>query len=92
MNYSDFRTEVFAKIIAFVEDRDCNSYEIMGYKYGAQRLILNYRDCVEVVEFELIKDDIVQTRFFTTDFTDEEYFANIKSFDERMSFHKPEIK
>lgn len=68
-----FRADVFKQIFNIIENCNCLSYKIMGYKYLDIKLILRFDDCYQVYLFENIEDEPIRiTKFFTKDHNNEE--------------------
>lgn len=90
MNHSEFIREVFTRAGVIVDENNCITYELLGYKYLTQRLILHFHDCKRVIDFELCDGDIKSTSFFTEDHTSESRHQSMVDFDNRFSVDKPD--
>lgn len=65
------------------------NYTITGYKFTETRLVLHFRDCNQVFDFEEIGDEIIETRFYTKDWVGDEWEENNLQF---RALHKKETK
>jgi hypothetical protein len=89
-NYNEFTKEVFKQSLAIVENRNCSTYKLLGYKYLDVRLILNFHDCNEVYDFTFNRGVMEVESFFTKDTTHEEMMVGIGQFQDEMSRDIPE--
>jgi hypothetical protein len=90
-NYNEFTKEVFKQSLAIVENRNCSTYKLLGYKYLDVRLILNFHDCNEVYDFTFNGGVMEVESFYTKDIIEhEERLAAIITFEAEMSRDIPE--
>lgn len=90
MEYTQFRNEVFLEITDIINKSNCSTFKIMGYKYLDIKLILNYSDCTEVINFKLINDKKEVSSFYTKDFVGEEELNEVRKFVSQWSEYLPE--
>ena len=101
ITWEQFRTMVFSRIAKIVEDSNCSTYTIMGYKYLDVKLVLQYRDCdrVYVFQYNPIDEDhtntdyskqFSETSYYTNDQSWEEYMEKVHSFDANYKKAQPE--
>ena len=92
-NYNEFTREVFKQSLAIIENRNCSTYKLLGYKYLDVRLILNFHDCNEVYDFTFNREVMEVESFFTKDIIDhEERLAAMLEFRDEMERDLPENK
>ena len=92
-NYTEFTREVFKQSLAIIENRNCSTYKLLGYKYLDVRLILNFHDCNEVYDFTFNREVMEVESFFTKDIIDhEERLAAMLEFRDEMERDLPENK
>jgi hypothetical protein len=89
-NYNEFTKEVFKQSLAIVENRNCSTYKLLGFKYLDVRLILNFHDCNEVYDFTFNGGVMEVESFFTKDTTHEEMMVGMQQFQDEMSRDIPE--
>jgi hypothetical protein len=90
-NYNEFTKEVFKQSLAIVENRNCSTYKLLGYKYLDVRLILNFHDCNEVYDFTFNGGVMEVESFYTKDIIEhEERLAAMLKFKAEMSRDIPE--
>lgn len=97
-NFTEFRAYVFGQMTRIIDDRNCSTYRIMGYKYLSQKLILEYHDCYEVFEWDFIPNDadldvggeVRFKKFFTKNFDNRTRPAARKRFTIDYDREKPE--
>ena len=93
MTWTEFRTEVFARIDQIVERNNCSNFVVMGYKHLDIKLVLHFADRDQVYKFRLggdgneNYDKIIETSFFTDERDD---LPIMKAFAEQWKFYKPE--
>ena len=92
-NYNEFTREVFKQSLAIIENRNCSTYKLLGYKYLDVRLILNFHDCNEVYDFTFNREVMEVESFFTKDIIEhEERLAAMLEFRDEMERDLPENK
>ena len=89
-NYDEFTKEVFKRSLALIENRNCSTYKLLGYKYLDVRLILNFYDCNEVYDFTFNREVMEVESFFTKDIEHEERMVAMSQFKEEMERDLPE--
>ena len=103
LNWKEYRVILFQEIQEWIENSNCMSYSILGYKHLDTKLILHYHDCNRVILFEFfqigegyVNEDISKqiqvTAFYTEDFTSEQRISQAKAFSDHWNEDKPEIK
>jgi len=90
--WPEFRKHVFEKSMQIVEDSNCHTFKIMGYKYLDIRLILYFHDCNEVFEWSLIRGEIKLVKFFTNDKDREKVNTEMGEFKSEIERDLPEVK
>lgn len=89
-HFNDFRAHVFTEMLKIINNSNCSSYKILGYGCLTQRLILFFRDCNEVHEWDFFVDyedktkdgEITHVKFFTADKNHDDYIDENKRFSE----------
>ena len=89
-NYNEFTKEVFKQSLAIIENRNCSTYKLLGYKYLDVRLILNFHDCNEVYDFTFNREVMEVESFFTKDIEHEERMVAMSQFRDEMERDLPE--
>ena len=103
ITWAEFRAMTFKKIAEIVEDSNCSTYTIMGYKYLDTKLVLHYRDCDRVFLFEYnpigedhtntdLNNQFSITSFYTKDQEFDQYLEKVNMFDQRYKEAQPEEK
>ena len=80
MNHKQFRLAVLMRVETLIDLSNCSNYQFLGYKHLHQRLILYFDDCKQVYNFDLKGDEIIETSFFTKDFSESEKIQSIGAF------------
>lgn len=81
--------ETFERIGNILKDNSSiANYTITGYKYLGTRLVLHFRDCNQVYDFEEVDGELKVTMFFTKDFSHDEYMDGLSAFGE---LHKKDV-
>lgn len=93
ITWPEFRSKVFDEAMNIVENSNCSSFKIIGYKYLDIRLILYFDDCNQVFDFDKKGEDgYTVTSFFTNDKTHEEHMEERSKFKEESERDIPEKK
>lgn len=80
--------EIFERISQIIGgSHNVTNFTITGYKYLSTRLVLHFRDCNQVFDFEHINGILVEKSYFTKDQTHEEFLYNLEFFN---TVHKKE--
>lgn len=94
-NYNEFTREVFKQSLAIIENSNCSTYKLLGYKYLDVRLILNFHDCNEVYDFTFNRE-VMEVKWFLKlpilQKEHEERLAAILEFRDEMERDLPENK
>jgi hypothetical protein len=81
--------ETFERIGNIIKDNpSIANYTITGYKYLKTRLVLHFRDCNQVYDFEEVDGELKVTMFFTKDFSHDEYMDGLSTFGK---LHKKDV-
>lgn len=100
-DFNDFRAHVFSEMAEILKNSRCSNYKILGYSHLTQRLIMYYRDCIEVHEWDFFVDfddktkegEITHKKFFTKNYVDhDEYLIEVKRFGEDFNRETEEEK
>ena len=79
---------IFERISQIIGDsHQVVNFTITGYKHLSTRLVLHFRDCNQVFDFEEIDGTLVEKSYFTKDQTHEEFLSNLEFFN---TIHKKE--
>ncbi len=87
ISWEEFRKQTFQKALELIQNRNCSTFKIIGYKHLYIRLILYYNDCNEIFEFEKDKEP---THFYTKNKTHDEHMIELKQFKEEFERDIPE--
>jgi hypothetical protein len=90
VDFKGFTQEVFKQSQAIVENSNCSTYKLMGYKYLDVRLILNFHDCNEVFDFTFNRGVMEISSFYTKDKGHEENMLGMGQFRDEMERDLPE--
>lgn len=88
-----YTTELLSRMAVLISNSRCSKYKIMGYKYVESRLILYFKDCAQVYDFDIHTDfdtktyEITVKKFYTADY---EYIECVKRFEAEANYEKPE--
>lgn len=97
--FSRFSKFAFNKIAEIIDDSNAvNTYRILGYKTLGMKLILEYYDCEQIHEFNLILGECIENDYpnayiahkiyYTADFIGDEYVEQRNNFTRDYEFHK----
>lgn len=77
LSWDEFRKTVFTDAMTIVQNSNCSTFKLMGYKHLHIRLILYFDDCNQIFDFQKRDNEIKIEKFFTVDKTHEEHMAEL---------------
>lgn len=91
LSWDTFREKVFMGAMLSVQNSNCTSFKLMGYKHLTMRLILYFDDCNQVCDFRKGEFGVEENWFFTENHLHTpKHLMHIKQFKREMKRDIPE--